>query len=185
MWQNRKTPRHAYFKIVQARTRGGGGLLGARAPPPPPHQGKKFRSEMSKRGEKVLPRCIGKKECARSAQGPCIVGQQHPTLLGPTMLWLVASVCMDGTTTVLALVGTCCVQPVKLLAQQVPTFLLFCDQRSVAQQCCVCLHGTATMWPNIGLVKTSAHAPCNIFFKKQTIVARFVVNMAYQAKLNE
>ena len=48
--------------------RGGGGALGARAPPPPPHLGKKFRSEMSKRGEKALPRYVGKKECARSAQ---------------------------------------------------------------------------------------------------------------------
>ena len=52
----------------QARTRGGGGdALGARAPPPP-HPGKKFRSEMSTRGEKVPPRYVGKKECARSAQ---------------------------------------------------------------------------------------------------------------------
>ena len=36
--------------------------------PPPPHLGKKFRKEMSKRGEKVPPRYVGKKECARSAQ---------------------------------------------------------------------------------------------------------------------
>ena len=50
----------------QARTRGGGDALGARAPPP--HPGKKFRSEMSTRGEKVPPRYVGKKECARSAQ---------------------------------------------------------------------------------------------------------------------
>ena len=40
--------------------RGGGGALGARAPPPP-HLGKKFRSEMSKRGEKVPPKYVGKK----------------------------------------------------------------------------------------------------------------------------
>ena len=54
---------------------------------------------------------------------------------------------LHGTTTMLALVGTCCVQfkTVQLLAQQVPTFLLFCDRRSVAQQCCVRLHGTPTM----------------------------------------
>ena len=45
----------------------GGGSLGARAPP---HLGKKFCSEMSKRGEKVSPRYIGKKECTRSAQIP-------------------------------------------------------------------------------------------------------------------
>ena len=44
-----------------------GGALGAHAPP---HLGKKFCSEMSKRGEKVPPRYLGKKECARSAQIP-------------------------------------------------------------------------------------------------------------------
>ena len=66
---------------------------------------------------------------------------------------------------------------VKLLAQQVPTFLLFCDRRSTAQQCCVRLHGTtSSTLANIGLVKMSAHAPCNIFFKKQTIVARFFLS---------
>ena len=36
-----------------------GGALGARAPLP--HLGKTFRSEMSKRGEKVPPRYVGKK----------------------------------------------------------------------------------------------------------------------------
>ena len=38
--------------------------LGARAPPPPLPPGKRFRSEMSKRGEKVPPRNVGKKGCA-------------------------------------------------------------------------------------------------------------------------
>ena len=37
---------------------------------PPPHLGKTFRSEMSERGEKVPPRYVCKKECARSAQIP-------------------------------------------------------------------------------------------------------------------
>ena len=46
---------------------GEGGALGARATP---HLGKKFPSEMSKRGEKVSPRYIGKKELALSAQMP-------------------------------------------------------------------------------------------------------------------
>ena len=45
-----------------------GGALGASPPPPPPHLEKKFRSEIFKRGEKVPPRYVGKKECARSAQ---------------------------------------------------------------------------------------------------------------------
>ena len=44
----------------------GGGALGARAPPT---WEKKVRSEMSKE-EKVTPRYVGKKECARSAQIP-------------------------------------------------------------------------------------------------------------------
>ena len=69
-------------------------------------------------------------------------------------------------------------KPVKLLAQQVPTFLLFCDRRSAAQH--------AWNPNNVGLVKTSAHAPCNIFFKKTNNRSAFssfwiVVNMAYQA----
>ena len=43
--------------------------MGARAsPPPPPPPEKKFRSEMSKRGEKVPSGYVVKKECARSAQ---------------------------------------------------------------------------------------------------------------------
>ena len=39
------------------------------------------------------------------------------------------------------------------------TFLLFCDRRSVAQQCCARLHGTTTM---LALVKTYAYAHCNL-----------------------
>ena len=57
---------------TQARTQGGGGgALGACAPSPP-NPGKIFRSEMSKRGEKVPTRYVRKKECARSAQIPQI-----------------------------------------------------------------------------------------------------------------
>ena len=48
----------------QARTQEGG-ALDARAPL---HLEKKFRSEMSKRGEKIPPIYVGKKECACSAQ---------------------------------------------------------------------------------------------------------------------
>ena len=55
-----------FYCVLQARMQGG--ALGARAPPPPLE--KKFRSEMPKRGEKVPPRYVGKKECARSAQMP-------------------------------------------------------------------------------------------------------------------
>ena len=76
----------------------------------------------------------------------------------------------------LALVGTCCVhfETGQTFGPTSPNISIVCDGRSVAQQCCSRLHGAATMLANAGLVKTSAHAPCNIFFKKQTIVARFL-----------
>ena len=59
---------------------------------------------------------------------------QHPT-------WCVR---LCGTTTMLAFVAYS-LKPVNILAQQVPTFLLFCDRRCVAQQCYARLHGTTTM----------------------------------------
>ena len=34
---------------------------------------------------------------------------------------------------------------VKLFSQQLPTFLLFCDRRSVAQQCWIHLHGSSNI----------------------------------------
>ena len=61
---------YAYFTFTrQARTQGGGGVhwVHVHPPPPPLHLGKTFHSEMSKRGEKVPPTYVGKKECARSA----------------------------------------------------------------------------------------------------------------------
>ena len=36
-------------------------------------------------------------------------------------------------------------KPVKLFSQQLPTFLLFCDRRSVAQQCWIPLHGSSNI----------------------------------------
>ena len=61
-------------------------------------------------------------------------------------------------------------KPVEFLAQQVPTFLLFCYRRSVAQQYCVRLHGTPTMLASGKRLRTRLE----IFSpKKQTIVARF------------
>ena len=56
---------------------------------------------------------------------PCKRTQQVAALLGPTMLALVAY----------------SLKPVKFLAQQVPTFLLFCDRRSA-----VCME-TQQCWP--------------------------------------
>ena len=64
------SPRHTKQSTPrkQARTEGGGGgCTGCTCTSPP---AKKFRSEMSKRGEKVPPRYVGKKECARSSQVP-------------------------------------------------------------------------------------------------------------------
>ena len=88
-----------------------------------------------------------------------------PNTVGPNNV-VTCCIRLHGSTTMLALVAYS-LKPVKLLAQQVPTFLLFCDRRSVAQQCCVRLHGTATMLANVGLVKMSAHAPCNICSKNK------------------
>ena len=84
-----------------------------------------------------------------------IVGQQHPTLWAQHCCDLFASVCMEPQQCwhLFVLVAHS-LKPVKLLTQQVPTFLLFCDRQSVAQH----LHGTETMLANVGLVKTSAHA---------------------------
>ena len=36
-------------------------------------------------------------------------------------------------------------KPVKVFSQQLPTFLLFCDRRSVAQQCWIRLHGSSNI----------------------------------------
>ena len=53
---------------------------------------------------------------------------------------------LHGTTTMLALVAYS-LKLVKLLAQQVPTFPLFCDRRNIAQQCYAHLHGIQQCWP--------------------------------------
>ena len=45
-------------------------------------------------------------------------------------------------------------KPVKLFSQQLPTFLLFCDRRSVAQQCWIRLHSSSNI---VGA--THAHYP--------------------------
>ena len=92
----------------------------------------------------------------------------------------------------LPLVGTCCVhfETGQTFGPTSPNISIVCDGRSVAQQCCSRLHGAATMLANAGLVKTSAHAPCNIFFQKTNNRSAFssfwiVVNMVYQTKLSE
>ena len=49
--------------------------------------------------------------------------------------------------TLLHVVGCCCVkyEPVKFFSQQLPTFLLFRDRRSVAQQCWIRLHSSSNI----------------------------------------
>ena len=53
--------------------------------------------------------------------------------------------------TLLHVVGCCCVllreslKPVKLFSQQLPTFLLFRDRRSVTQQCWIRFHSSANI----------------------------------------
>ena len=73
------------------------------------------------------------------ANGRNIVGQQLPTLLDVT--------CCVRLNTLLHVVACCCAkfEPVKLFSQQLPTFLLLCDRRSVAQQCWIRLHGSSNI----------------------------------------
>ena len=75
-----------------------------------------------------------------------IVGQQLPTLLDVT--------CRVRLHTLLHVVRCCCVllrvvaqslKPVKLFSQQLPTFLLFRDRRSVAQQCWIRLQSSSNI----------------------------------------
>ena len=55
----------------------------------------------------------------------------------------VASVCTPCC--ILLRVVSQILKPVKLFSQQFPTFLLFCDRRSVAQQCWIRLHGPSNI----------------------------------------
>ena len=68
--------------------------------------------------------------------GRNIVGQQLPTLLDVT--------CCVRLHTLLHVVAQS-LKPVKLFSQQLPTFLLFRDRRSVAQQCWIRLHSSPTL----------------------------------------
>ena len=70
------------------------------------------------------------------ANGRNIVGQQHPTLLDVT--------CCVRLHTLLHVVAKS-LKPVKLFSQQLPTFLLFRDRRSVAQQCWIRLHTSSSV----------------------------------------
>ena len=71
-----------------------------------------------------------------------IVDQQLPTLLDVTCASVCTPCCM-----LLNVVACCCAkfEPVKLFSQQLPTFLLLCDRRSVAQQCWIRLHGSSNI----------------------------------------
>ena len=77
------------------------------------------------------------------ANGRNIVGQQFPTLLDVT--------CRVRLYTLLRVVAQS-LKPVKIFSQQLPTFLLFRDRRSVAQQCWIRLHSSSNI-----VVATHAH----------------------------
>ena len=62
-----------------------------------------------------------------------------------------------GTTTMLAL-DAYSLKPVKLLVQQVPTFLLFCDRQLKCSA--TLLHPFAWNHNNVGLVNMFAHVHC-------------------------
>ena len=68
--------------------------------------------------------------------GRNIVGQQLPTLLDVT--------CWVRLHTLLHVVAQS-LKPVKLFSQQLPTFLLFRDRRSVEQQCWIRLHSSSNI----------------------------------------
>ena len=70
------------------------------------------------------------------ANGRNIVGQQLPTLLDVT--------CYGRLHTLLDVVAQS-LKPVKLFSQLLPTFLLFRDRRSVAQQCWIRLHSSSNI----------------------------------------
>ena len=74
-----------------------------------------------------------------------IVGQQLPTL---SRMLHVASVCTPGPVAccwMLLRVIAQSLKPVKPFSQQLPTFLLFCDRRSFAQQCWIHLHSSSNI----------------------------------------
>ena len=68
------------------------------------------------------------------ANGRNIVDQQLPTLLDVTSVCRPCCMLLDVVVQSL--------KPVKLFSQQLPTFLLFRDRRSVAQQCWIRLHSS-------------------------------------------
>ena len=70
------------------------------------------------------------------ANGRNFVGQRLPTLLHVT--------CYVRMHTLLHVVVPS-LKLVKLFSQQLPTFLLFCDRRSVAQQCWIRLHSSSNI----------------------------------------
>ena len=73
---------------------------------------------------------------SRTQHGRNIVGQQLPTLLDVA--------CCVRLHTLLHVVAQS-LKPVKLYSQQLPTFLLFHDRRSVAQQCWIRLHSSSNI----------------------------------------
>ena len=75
--------------------------------------------------------CLKPRENGRN-----IVGQQLPTLLDVT--------CCVRLHTLLDVVAQS-LKPVKLFSQQLPTFLLFRDRRSVAQQCWIRLYSSSNI----------------------------------------
>ena len=88
----------------------------------------------------VMPESL--KPCAN---GRNIVGQQLPTLLDAT--------CYVRLHTLLDVVAQS-LKPVKLFSQLLPTFLLFRDRRSVAQQCWIRLHSSSNILGDVASVCT-------------------------------
>ena len=59
--------------------------------------------------------------------------------------WMLLVASVDKPCCMLLRVVAQSLKPVKLFSQQLPTFLLFRDRRSVAQQCWICLHSSSNI----------------------------------------
>ena len=69
-------------------------------------------------------------------------------------------------------------KPVKLFSQQLPTFLLFCDRRSVAQQCWIRLHGSSNIVGCNALYAWITKDPWVVFFPRCTAGPKLVGSCA-------
>ena len=78
-----------------------------------------------------------------SFSGKILAITSSPVQTGATLLDVTCCVRLHTLLHMLLDVGAQSLKPVKLFSQQLPTFLLFRDRRSVAQQCWIRLHSSS------------------------------------------